>query len=215
MKSFKQHLITEKEIQIDVLTSMIKSGRFAGSSELENYVKTRMNATKMGEGNFSVVLSSGSEVEFVMKIPVLRTQYNSWFKFAEMAMKNHSSNSLFPRVKMLHDFGNDDYVGFIESLRIYPQAFTDLADKILVKNRVPHVKDQFFHMMSYVKRDALKEGKHGSVTQSFLEYFRIDFAQVQDFYRKIDRIQDAHDDMHAGNVGLRKNNELVFFDPIV
>ena len=226
MQTFKQFTLSEKKQDVALLAAKIRAGNFSNSIQLTKYVRESesLKANWLGEGFFSVVYASGTDPEFIMKVPRSSGSRkgdiypDAWTDFAKIAKQAADKNPLYPKIEFFHEFGNNDFVAFIEVLNMVPESkldnesgtiYTRTVDKSTYRFKDPMFSD----VMSGVRDFFMKSSSEFELlANEFMKLFGISAVHLDEFFNSIAKLGKL--DLHAANVGFRKNGQIVLFDPV-
>lgn len=188
--------------------------------EIEEYLKNVWDSQVLGSG-FYAVAHSGDAKEVVVKI--LRYEDENYIKYANISMRNHSSNPLFPNIIKHIAFGKGQRD---EPIDVYFMEHITPADKLYKSNEAVAflAKEHTFDMLwmafespasaADIIRDDIKKG----LTSRGRALRAINF-NIDDFLDWCKEMKNAgfngrSSDLHYGNWGLRNDGSLVIFDPV-
>jgi hypothetical protein len=188
--------------------------------EIEEYLENIWHSRILGAG-FYAVAHSGAAKEIVLKI--LRYEDKNYVKYANISMKNHNSNSIFPNIIKHIAFGKGQRD---EPIDIYFMEYIVPAEKLYSSNESvaflakEHTLDMLWMAFEANKespniiKDEIKKG----LTMRGRAFANINF-NVDDFLDWCIKMKEAgfnneSSDLHHGNWGLRNDGSLVIFDPV-
>ncbi len=174
------------------------------------------------EGNFSLVFKSPSSNEFVLKLST--KGYDVWPKYAQMVSENelYKTNPLFPVIpkpyfKILPNGGlnGNAAIGFIEYLEMDKTEIQAHLHKAV--EELPDRSSSIYAADPFIEGWYEYEEKGTSpILDAICKYFKIDPVHMIDFFNKVNPLNTGFRsmDLHAANIGYRKNGEIVLFDPL-
>lgn len=144
---------------------------------------------QIGYGSFSKVFAKSNKSRYVYKvnlIPDNSIDYLNWVK--------RSKNKYGPKIHFLKEFDDGTYVVKME--RVY--KCTQKEYRMVAEASFDSPKRPYWWNQTFYKRDVIEKR----------------FPGIFDFFKKYNKkFNDI--DMHSGNIGKRRNNQLVIFDPYV
>ena len=210
-------LITEKTQTVEALIGMIQAGRFPDLKAMAQFLeKNGKPLKKIGSGWFSdAFVGTDGQPDWVLK--VLFKKDPGYEEFLRVAMAQ--SSSLYPKVRKPFVLGGRKCV-FVEHLHINKSELSKNI-RYLVRQHAPEsfekYKDSSSTTATLVFKYLMPEFAEGNEGLSIIfeemgKKHGFTAKDILDYYRQVSGIGKW--DLHGDNVGIRKNGEMVFFDPV-
>ena len=172
MKTYREftEILTERTAHIEVLKSMIRSGKFKTVNDLVWYLYEKPWAKLLGEGSFSFAfVGKNGEPEWVLKInkDEFEAGQDAWGPYAQYCLENRPKNTLFPRVLMYEEIegysvGALEYLSIPDNLSAEYSPFLNQYKHVPIRPDIPEAvypdsEDYYDEELEDIDYDAYEE----------------------------------------------------------
>jgi hypothetical protein len=226
----KLDALFENQNQISQIVSKFTNGTLSSIEEISQYLKKDFGMTDIKSGQLSTAFINPSNQTFVVKISNDKSPSDPFWGFIKKYQNEYQNNSIFPVIYAQGVINGFKYC-IMEYLWLRADKLDDTAYEMGYKtfSRVM--------MIFYLRKDVimttlarnippLRDHSIQEITKKIeyivLQEFKIDVKKLDDFLNKAEghagisgyEATNSWFDIHANNVGFRRNGEFVIFDPI-